>query len=113
MATGMTRWRRIAAEAALLALVGLFMGAIGPYDTDGLPVGPRFLYWLICIIGGGVIGIAVDELIGRRLAPPWWRLLAVAIMMTPGVTLLVDATGRWLGGYPFSFGHWLHQARGG
>ncbi|MFD2498704.1 hypothetical protein ACFSTI_07375 [Rhizorhabdus histidinilytica] len=65
----MTRGRRIAAEAALLAAVGLFMGAIGPYATDDLPGGPRFLYWLICIIGGGVIGIAIDELVGRRLAP--------------------------------------------
>lgn len=109
MATGMRRGRRIAAEAALLAAVGAFMGAIGPYDTDGLPTGPRFLYWLICIIGGGVIGIAIDELAGRRLAPLWWRLLAVSILMTPGVTLLVDATGHWLGGHPLSLAHWLHN----
>lgn len=109
MARGMPREHKIVAEALLLAAVGLFLGAIGPYVTDNLHAGPRFLYWQVCIIGGGLIGIAVDETLGRRLEPAWWRLLAVSIVMTPGVTLLVDAAGRWLGGYPFGFGHWLRN----
>jgi hypothetical protein len=104
---GMTRWRRLAAEAALLMAIGLFLGAIGPYDTDGLPDGPRFLYWLICIIGGGAIGIAVDETVGRRLVPLWRRLLVVSLLMTPAVTLLVDGTGHRLGNQPLTIAHWF------
>jgi hypothetical protein len=107
--TAMTRWRRVAAETALLAALGLFMGAIGPYDTDGLPSFPRYLYWLICMIGGGAIGIAIDETVGRRLAPLWKRLLAVSLLMTPAVTLLVDTTGHVLGGQPLSLFHWLYN----
>ena len=102
-------WPRQAAELALLTAIGLFMGAIGPYDTDRLPTAICYLYWLICIIGGGLIGIAIDETIGRRIASLWLRLLATSVLMTPAVTLLVEVTGRALGEGPLTIGHYVYN----
>jgi hypothetical protein len=109
MITLLTGRKRQIAEVALLVAVGLFMGAIGPYGTFQLPIGRRYLYWLICIIGGGMIGIAIDQVIGRRLDPPWWRLLATSILMTPAVTLLVELTGRLLINQPLTIDHYRHN----
>lgn len=89
-------WRRFAAEIALLAAMGAFMGAIGPYGTDRLPPSLRLLYWEICITGGGLIGIAADVGLSRFIASPWRRLGPVTIGMTPLVTLLVFAVNRSL-----------------
>lgn len=109
MSDGLTGRQRQLAELALLAAIGLFMGAIGPYDTDRLPAGRGYLYWLICIIGGGLIGIAIDETIGRRFSPPWRRLLVTSVLMTPAVTLLVETTGYLLTRYPLTPDHYLHN----
>lgn len=90
------RWRRLAAELALLVAMGAFMGAISPYDTDRLPPASRLLYWEICITGGGLIGIAADLWLSRYIASPWRRLGPVAIGVTPLVTLLVFEVDRAL-----------------
>jgi hypothetical protein len=93
-----SRLRRAIAETALLVAGGLVMGFIGPYGTGAMPDGPRHLYWLSCIVGGGAIGIAIDEALGRRLKAFWPRLTATSLAMTPLVTLWVIATGRALVG---------------
>jgi len=93
----------------LLVALGLFMGAIGPYDTDRLSAVQRHTYWLICIVGGGTIGIAIDEAMGRRIAPGWLRVVGVAVLMTPCVTLLVELTGHWLGGHPLGIARGLRN----
>lgn len=90
------RWRRTAGEVALLAAIGAFLAVIAPYETGALSAGSRVVYWLVCIIGGGAIGIAVERLIGRWMRSGWRRQLAAAIVMTPPVTLLVLATGTAL-----------------
>jgi hypothetical protein len=82
-------WRRFAIELALLAALGAFMAAVGPYGSETRPWGVRIVYWLLAIVGGGVIGIAVDRLLERRLPALWPRVLAVSVAMTPGVMLLV------------------------
>jgi hypothetical protein len=91
-------WRRAAAELALLLVVGLFMGALGPYGTDTFPAGLGYAYWTACIVGGGAIGIAIDETAGRRAGSFWRRLAVSSLLMTPGVTLLVLIVGRVLAG---------------
>jgi hypothetical protein len=90
------RVRRAAAELALMAAMGLFMGAIGPYGTALAPAFLRYPYWLICMIGGGCIGTGIDLTLGRRFSRLWTRVLATSLAMTPPVTLLVLATGAWL-----------------
>ena len=81
--------KRTAADAALLVAFGLFMGVTGPFGTLEAPAWVRFLYWQICILGGGVIGITLDETIGRRLRPVGLRIAVDSVAMTPLVTLLV------------------------
>ena len=81
--------RRAAAELALLIVAGVFVGLIGPYGSAEIPTGPRIAYWLILIIGGGVIGIALDTAIGRRFKGFWPRLAIDSVLMTPFVSLLV------------------------
>jgi hypothetical protein len=89
-----SRPRRAAAELALLVAAGLVMGFIGPFGTETAPQPLLYLYWQLCIVGGGVIGIAIDEALGRRLSGFWPRLLASSVTMTPFVTLLVIQVGR-------------------
>lgn len=82
-------FRRIAAELAMLAGIGLLVGLLGPFDSDGLPPVRRYLYWFAAMVGGGLIGIALDETLGRRLSPAWRRVAAVSLLMTPLVGLYV------------------------
>lgn len=82
--------RRLGPEAALLAAAGLTAGVVGPFGSDAMPAVWRYPYWLTVIVGGGAIGVFVDEVLTRRL-PPVPRVLAVAALMTPPVTLLVIA----------------------
>jgi hypothetical protein len=94
--------KRAAVDLALLLAMGLFMGAVGPFDTDGLSTRQAYAYWLLCIVGGGLIGIAVDETAGRRATAFWRRLLVTAVVMTPPTTLLVMISGRLVAGGPLS-----------
>jgi len=80
---------RLAGELLLLALAGVFMGALGPYGTAEFPSGRRYLYWLACIVGGGAIGIAIDETLGRRRRSFWLRVAFDSLLMTPAVSALV------------------------
>lgn len=90
--------KRGGADLALLLAIGLFMGALGPYGTDHLAPRKVYVYWVLCIVGGGLIGVAVDETIGRRARGFWRRLLVTTVLMTPPATLLVMASGRLVAG---------------
>jgi hypothetical protein len=81
--------RRALAELALLSAAGVFMALLGPFGSARNTLSERFIYWLVLIVGGGLIGIAIDEALGRRLGHFWRRLAADSLLMTPGVTLLV------------------------
>lgn len=83
------RLRRAGAELAVLGVIGLLLGALGPYGTAMQQPVLRYSYWLVAIVGGGLIGIAIDQLVGRYIAATWPRVLLVALMMTPIVTLYI------------------------
>ena len=100
-------WRRVAAELALLLVMGLFMGAIGPYGTDNLSPVRAYVYWILCIVGGGGIGVAVDETLGRRAGGFWPRLAATSLLMTPAVSLLVMVVGLIMAGQKFGLPRYL------
>jgi hypothetical protein len=99
--------RRAGAELALLIATGLFMGAIGPYGTGRFPGTVGYLYWVLCIVGGGAVGIAIDATVGRRLAGFWPRLTLCSLLMTPVVTLLVMLIGRGLAGQALTVSRYL------
>ncbi len=92
--------KRGGADLALLLAIGLLMGALGPYGTDHLTPGKACVYWILCIVGGGLIGVAIDETIGRRAREFWRRLLVTALLMTPPTTLLVMLSGLVVAGGP-------------
>lgn len=81
--------RRLAIDLAMLGALSLVLAVLGPFGTSDLSPSARATYWLESIVGGGFIGVVIDELIGRRLSGFWRRLLVVTTLMTPGVVLLV------------------------
>lgn len=82
-------WKRFAAELAMLVVIGLLVALLGAFDSDAMPPLRRYPYWLAAMVGGGLIGIVLDETLGRRLAPPWRRVAGVSLLMTPLVGLYV------------------------
>lgn len=104
-ATALRRWT---IDLAILAAMGLLMGFLGPFDSEHLPVAVLYGYWLICIVGGGVIGIGLDALLSRRLPSAWRRVAAVSVLMTPPATLLVLTTQTVLMSQPFGWPAWLN-----
>ncbi|HEX9932056.1 MAG TPA: LytTR family DNA-binding domain-containing protein [Allosphingosinicella sp.] len=83
------RRRRLAVDLLLLAGLGLAMAALGPYRTLDVPDLLRTAYWLVAVIGAGLIGIGVDLMLGPRIRGFWLRIAAVALAMTVPITPLV------------------------
>ncbi len=96
-----TLWQRGRAELVLLLAIGLFMGAIGPFGTDAVPAIRRMPYWSICMIGGGLVGVLLDNLLLPRVRPAALRTVVVSVAMSPAVGLLVMGTGYFLIVQPF------------
>jgi hypothetical protein len=101
--------KRWAIDLAILIVIGLLMGFLGPFGSEHLPVVGRYIYWMICMVGGGLIGIAADEALSRRLPGVWLRTAVVSVTMTPPVTLLVLATQTLMMAGPFDWAgyEWL------
>jgi len=87
--------RALIRDALLLSAIGLFLAVLGPFGSNGASPWIRLVYWPGVILGGGVIGIAVDELGGRRFANPWLRWIFSSVVMTPGVCVLVVFASIW------------------
>ncbi|HXA37613.1 MAG TPA: LytTR family DNA-binding domain-containing protein [Phenylobacterium sp.] len=87
--------KSLARDAILMVAAGLFLAALGPFGSITAHPLVRFLYWPGVIVGGGVIGVAVDEAGGRRFANPWLRWAFSSVVMTPGVCVLVWFASRW------------------
>jgi hypothetical protein len=88
--------RRFAADVALWVAIGLVMAILGPFGSSERTLAERLLYWQICMVGGGFIGIAIDEPVRRRVRHFWGRLALVSVGMTPFVTVLVGFTNHFL-----------------
>lgn len=84
--------RRWAIDLAMLMAIGALMGFLGPFASEHVPPLRRYVYWMICMVGGGLIGVLLDTLVARRVAATWPRVLLVSVLMTPLVSLLVQTT---------------------
>lgn len=93
--------RRWTPDLAMLAAIGLLMGFLSPFASERAPVVGRYVYWMICMVGGGLVGFVADDLLSRRLAVPWRRVALVSVLATPPVSLLVLTTEHLLMGAPF------------
>ena len=94
------------AELAALVLFGLFLGAVAPFDTGEIPTIPRYLYWQLALVGGGLIAAVIEPVVARRLAGRP-RLFAVAqlVAMTPPIALWVVLVPMVFFGRPASISH--------
>ena len=99
--------RRWAIDIAFLALAGLLMAFLGPFDSDRAPAGLRFAYWMLCMVGCGLIAIAADEILTRRLPAIWSRVAAVSVLATPPASLFVLTTQHLLVGQRFGWSFYL------
>jgi hypothetical protein len=93
--------RRWSIDLAMLVAIGLLMGFLGPFSSERAPIVARYVYWMICMVGGGLIGIVADDLLSRRMVATWRRVGVVSVLMTPAVSLLVLTTEHFLMGAPF------------
>jgi hypothetical protein len=91
-------------DLLLLTAMGLFMTVLGPYRTLEIPTLLRTEYWLLAIIGPGLIGIGIDSALGPKIRGFWMRVAAVSLTMTPPSTLYVFALNGWVLGLPIR--HW-------
>jgi hypothetical protein len=78
-------WRR---ELAAAVLIGLFLGAIGPFGTymNG-GMGIRVAYWVGILVVGLVlygVGVRAALAIGRRHGQPDWFVLPAAVVVLAG-----------------------------
>lgn len=90
------RLQRFALDFLLLAVVGLLLSELGPYRTLDVPRLLRTSYWLVAVIGSGLLGIVVDSTLGRRIRDFWLRILVVALVITAPVTLYIYALNALL-----------------
>ena len=92
--------RRAVAELGLWVAIGLVMAVLGPFGSSERTLYERGVYWLGCIVGGGMIGIGIDQTIRRMTDSFWVRVLVVSVLMAPPVTVLVWFMNHWLAGTP-------------
>lgn len=81
--------KRAGLDLFILIAIGLLMGFLGPFGFDRAPAGMRYAYWMICMVGGGIIAIAGELFLRRWIRPTVARVLAGSIILTPAVSLLV------------------------
>ncbi|MEG2313361.1 LytTR family transcriptional regulator DNA-binding domain-containing protein [Brevundimonas sp.] len=82
-------FRRAGIDLGILVAIGLLMGFLGPFGSDRAPAGLRYIYWMICMVGGGLIALAGDYMLGRYIRKTWIRVLVGSVILTPLVALLV------------------------
>jgi hypothetical protein len=75
----------------MLVFVGFVMAELGPYRTGEAPQLLRTAYWLMAVVGSGLVGILADRLIRARLRGLWLRIAVVSFAITPFVTLYIYA----------------------
>ncbi len=94
------RSARFALDLLLLTGAGLAMAALGPYRTLDVPDLLRTVYWLVAVLGAGLISITMDAALGPRIRHFWLRIAVVSLVATLPVTPLVYELNAAMLGLP-------------
>ena len=60
------------------------MGFLGPFSSEHLPGVQRYTYWMICMVGGGLIGIVADDLLSAAHDRDLARVALVSVLDDAG-----------------------------
>ena len=99
------RSQRLAFDLLLLAALGLLLAELGPYRTLDVPPLLRRTYWLVAVLGSGLVGIFADRALAPRIPRLWPRTAIVSLAITPPVTLYIYALNAVMLDLPRR--HWL------
>jgi hypothetical protein len=92
----MKRLHPLSLDLLLLVIVGLMLAELGPYRTIEVPDGLRRGYWLLAVVGSGLVGVLADEALRVRIRGFWLRIVVATVVITPPVTLFIYALNAWL-----------------
>ncbi len=99
--------RRLVADLGLWTAIGVVMAVLGPFGSSERSLFERLVYWLICMVGGGIVGITIDTLVLRLTTRFWPRVLSVSALMVAPVALIVFACNHWLAGMRPTLPHYF------
>ena len=94
--------RELAAELAVMVSLAGLIALLGPFGTFAMPLGPRFLAWLVFALGGYIFFrpvIAGGRALAELSALPAWLTIAIACALASLPTTLL--VGWALGGMDF------------
>lgn len=95
------RLQHWAIDLSILTAFGLLMGFIGPFGSDRFPTPTRYSYWLVCMVGGGIVATIGDQILRFWLKRDLVRVLLGSVILTPFVTLVVLLADHWVMGGQF------------
>jgi hypothetical protein len=83
------RFMRPAPEIVLFPIAGLFLAIVGAYGTVQEPIAARFAFWILNMLGSGILGVTVDGQLRNRIPNDWIRALLTSAIVTPPIALIV------------------------
>jgi hypothetical protein len=81
--------RPLLGEVTLLAVAGLFMAAVGAFNTADPAVVRPAIYWVSVMVAGGLLGIAIEIPLSARIEGRVRRALALTLLMWVPVAIVV------------------------
>lgn len=88
---------------------GAFLALIGPLGTGDAPIALRLGYWIVAMVGGGVIGWATTQMVLRWRSlydRVWPQILTIALLMSAPTTAMIWVWGRLTFNITLSAGEW-------
>lgn len=80
-------------RGTVIALIaGVFLALTGAFETGGVPLPTRLVYWAILMATGSAVGVAISAVIDRTgwlEERPWVQGAVIALALTPVLTVFV------------------------
>ena len=93
-----------APEFVGLALIGLYMAAVGAFSSASMQPAVRYAYWQLAMLGGGLIAALIEPLLARigllQRRPPLFAIVQ-ALVMTAPITVYIALLSALMFRHPF------------